>query len=124
MYVIIDDVEGQQLTPVQSLRLRNAALMYAVLWWDCKTRLPNDAKSMRRYSEALVSCGHDEIFQRLFERLSGYQAIIRKGLFISIEWFGTELRLIVDRKGMTLRPNAFESTRAIAWWDEEGNRLW
>ncbi len=124
MYVIIDDVEGRQLTPVQSLRLRNAALMYAVLWWDCKTRLPNDAKSMRRYSEALVSCGHDEIFQRLFERLSGYRAIIRKGLFISIEWFGTELRLIVDRKGMTLRPNAFESTQAIAWWDEEGNRLW
>ncbi len=124
MYVIIDDVEGRQLTPVQSLRLRNAALMYAVLWWDCKTRLPNDAKSMRRYSEALVSCGHDEIFQRLFERLSGYRAIIRKGLFISIEWFGTELRLIVDRKGMTLRPNTFESTRAIAWWDEEGNRLW
>lgn len=124
MYVIIDDVEGRQLTPVQSLRLRNAALMYAVFWWDCKTRLPVDAKSMRRYSEALVSCGHDEIFQRLFERLSGYQAIIRKGLFISIEWFGTELRLIVDRKGMTLRPNTFESTRAIAWWDEEGNRLW
>ena len=89
MYVIIDDVEGRQLTPVQSLRLRNAALMYAVLWWDCKTRLPSDAKSMRRYSEALVSCWHDEIFQRLFERLSGYQAIIRKGLFISIEWFGT-----------------------------------
>lgn len=124
MYVIIDDVEGRQLTPVQSLRLRNAALMYAVLCWDCKTRLPSDAKSMQRYSEALVLCEHDEIFQRLFERLSGYQAIIRKGLFISIEWFGTELRLIVDRKGMTLRPNTFESTQAIAWWDEEGNRLW
>ena len=124
MYVIIDDVEGRQLTPVQSLRLRNAALMYAVLWWNCKTRLPIDARSMQRYSEALASCEHDEIFQRLFDRLSGYQAIIRKGLFISIEWFGTELRLIVDRKGMALRPNAFESTQAIAWWDEEGNRLW
>ncbi len=124
MYVIIDDVEGRQLTPVQSLRLRNAALMYAALWWDCKTRLPTDARSMQRYSEALTSCGHDELFQRLFERLSGYQAIIRKGLFISIEWFGTELRLIVDCRGMALRPNSFESTQAIAWWDEEGNRLW
>lgn len=72
MYVIIDDVEGRQLTPVQSLRLRNAALMYAVLWWDCKTRLPSDAKSMRRYSEALVSCGHDGSFN---DSLSGYQVI-------------------------------------------------
>ena len=69
MYVIIDDVEGRQLTPVQSLRLRNAALMYAVLWWNCKTRLPTDARSMQRYSEALTSCEHDELFQRRFDRL-------------------------------------------------------
>ncbi|MGD7773841.1 hypothetical protein ACQCZE_23635, partial [Escherichia coli] len=81
MYVIIDDVEGRQLTPVQSLRLRNAALMYAVLWWDCKTRLPSDAKSMRHYSEALVSCEHEEIFQPLIDRLSGNQAKNRNGMF-------------------------------------------
>ena len=52
MYVIIDDVEGRQLTPVQSLRLLNVPLISAVFWWDFKTRLPSDEKSLRRFPEA------------------------------------------------------------------------